>query len=123
MLRLPNCGIPPYYFSWIKDPEGRAHLQHFDQVSFPGKLPEPVTLVGPADGSLADPAGVTLGCQASENAVAYELLFGEDRHDPALVFESASPPSVPTGPLPPGRTSYWTVRVRDSFGTTIHADD
>jgi hypothetical protein len=119
---LPNSGIPPYYYSWLKDPDGRTHLQQFDQVSFPGKLPEPVTLVGPADGSLAGTAGVTLGCQASENVVAYQLLFGEDRRNPAVVFESASPPSVPTGPLPPGRTFCWTVRVRDSFGTTIHAD-
>jgi hypothetical protein len=86
-------------------------------------LPKPVTLVGPADGSLAGTTGAMLGCQASENVVAYQLLFGEDRRNPAVVFESSSPPSVPTGPLPPGRTFYWTVRVRDSFGTTIHADE
>lgn len=113
---LPPQATEPYLFLWDDD------VNHFDRANYPGMLPEPVTLVGPNDGTIADAMGVTLGCETSENAVVYQLLWGPDKANLPVVLEQDGPLSIPTGPLPPGQVFYWTIKVRDRYGVTIHAD-
>lgn len=66
--------------------------------------------------------GVT--CEPSENAVGYELLFGPGPYrvmDYIVVSDTHAPPveTVQSIPFP---VTWWTIRVRDAFGSTIYAD-
>ena len=62
-----------YKFRWLgSDVAGSIDL--FDETIFPGRLPEPVTLVGPVD--IKYSGGAVLTCEYSENAIGYELLLG-----------------------------------------------
>jgi hypothetical protein len=109
---------PGHHFVW-RDEEG---MLPFDEVAYPGRLPEPVTLIDPF--RVPGVKGVVLTCTESTNAVVYELLLGPDPHRLAgfiLVSETAEPPAQPVVTLPFDVT-WWTVRVRDVFGSTIHAD-
>ena len=47
----------------------------YNESLYPGRLPEPITLVGPEDGGVVDANGVFLSCQTSANAVRYQLIF------------------------------------------------
>jgi hypothetical protein len=95
-----------------------------NEALHPGRLPEPVTLVGPEDGAFVDANGAMLSCEESENAVGYQLLFGPDPYrvmDYLVISDTHSPPMQTITEFPFEKT-WWTVRVYDSFGSTIHAD-
>ena len=61
-----------------------------------GKLPEPVTLIGPADGDTVDANGAVLSCEESENAISYQLLFGWEPHRVMDYFVISETPTPPT---------------------------
>lgn len=114
-----------YRFWWTKQFEDR--LQMADEPTFPGRLPEPVTLTTRSctdDASGGGMEGVVLSCRGSENAVGYELLLGSEPHRVAhyaVASDTPDPPDVIVTTLPYEET-WWTVRVRDEFGSTIYAD-
>jgi len=94
------------------------------EETYPARLPEPVTLVGPEDGAFVDPNGAVFSCEVSENAVGYQLLFGTDPYrvmDYHVVSDTTSPPTEIITSFPYEQT-WWTVRVYDAFGSTIYAD-
>ncbi|MHC4755775.1 MAG: hypothetical protein ACYTBP_11590, partial [Planctomycetota bacterium] len=111
----------PYYFKWINsDPD---YLVAYSS-SNPGRLPEPVTLVGPADGNTVDANGAVFSCEVSENAVRYQLLFGADPYcvtDYTIISDTPDPPSEIVTAIPLEQT-WWTIKVYDQFGSTIYAD-
>lgn len=118
-LRLARSDA--YYFEWDGGMQSGS-MDLYDETQFPGRLPEPVTLLGPIDGG--DPNGALLTCCASENAVGYELLFGADAYrvvDYTVVSDGPAPPNDTFSELPYEET-WWTVRARDRYGSTIHAD-
>jgi len=97
-----------------------------DETMYPGRLPEPVTLIAWANMSGLDDGidGAVLSCLESENAVGYQLLIGSDPHRVAhydVVSDTSIPPMDIVRDLPSGQT-WWTVRVRDEHGSTIYAD-
>jgi parallel beta-helix repeat protein len=113
--------IENYKFRWLgSDTAGSISL--FDGEIFPGKLPEPVTLVGPIDpGNLG---GAVLTCEHSANAIGYELLLGLEPGkitEYMVVSDTPEPPNEVITELPFERT-WWTVRARDQHGSTIYAD-
>ena len=67
----------------------------FRPSEYPGRLPEPVTLLDSQDPRFPedDPNGVILTCRKSENAVRYQLLSGSDREH-AIVQERSPPVST-----------------------------
>lgn len=110
-----------YEFKWHGS-ESSGHMAFFDEPNHPGRLPEPVTLVGPLD--IGDPNGLLFTCQESENAVGYELLFGADPYrvmDYHIISDTPTPPHEVVSVRAFAET-WWTVRVRDAFGSTIYAD-
>jgi hypothetical protein len=114
-------GAQTYKFKWYGN-EDAGHMECYDELSHPGRLPEPVTLVGPADGAVVHANGAVLSCHESENAIGYQLLFGPDPYHMVYLFsDTPSPPSEPVGGFPFQQT-WWTVRAYDQYGSTIHAD-
>ncbi len=114
-----------YYFAWSGGAQ-TGTMGFFNQSEYPGQLPEPVTLLDLHDPAFPreDPNGMILTCKASENVVGYQLLSGSDPYDVAhyhLVTDSNSPPALAVTELPPTDT-WWTVKVRDAYGSTIYAD-
>jgi parallel beta-helix repeat protein len=112
-----------YRFHWYGDASS-GYMDFYDEPNHPGRLPEPVTLVGPADGALVDANGAVLSCKESENAVGYKLLFGPDPYrvmDYGIISETPSPPTEVITTFPFEKT-WWTVKVRDQYGSTIYAD-
>jgi hypothetical protein len=114
-----------YYFLWSGDRQ-RGAMDFLNQSEYPGRLPEPVTLLDFQDPLFPedDPNGVILTCKKSENAVGYQLLSGSDPYDVAhytIVADGNSPPAVSVAKLPSSDT-WWTVKARDAYGSTIHAD-
>jgi hypothetical protein len=110
-----------YYFH--KTPEGEMVM--FDPNSYPGRFPEPVTLTAWLHSSdTSDAGGVVLSCHYSENAVSYQLLLGSDPHRVTHYQVISETPAPPTDILKdaPSRGTWWTVRVRDQYGSTIYAD-
>jgi len=110
-----------YYFRWDGS-EQSGSMNFFNESLYPGELPEPVTLVGPLD--VGDPNGAVLTCEESENAVAYQLLFGSDPYrvmDYQVVSDTPEPPSAVITTLP-FEDTWWTVRARDQHGSTIYSD-
>ena len=123
-------GSSKYYFKWSgEEPDDESDgvpdtLLFFDESSYPGRLPEPVTLIGPGDGDTVDANGAVFSCEVSENTVGYELLFGRDPYSVSrymLICETASPPNEVITEFPFEKT-YWTIKVRDQYGSTIYAD-
>ena len=114
-------GEQTYKFNWYGDASsGTMDLD--DILNHPGMLPGPVTLIEPLD--VGDPNGFVLTCEESENAVGYELLFGEDPYrvmDYEVVSDAPVPPNDVITTIPDDRT-WWTIRVRDQYGSTIYAD-
>lgn len=113
-------GAETYKFTWYGN-ASVGHMDFYDEPNHPGRLPEPVTLVGPLE---TDGEAIVLTCEESENAVGYELLFGPDPYrivDYSLVSNGPTPPTEPVTELPYEQT-WWTVKVRDRYGSTIHAD-
>jgi hypothetical protein len=110
-----------YKFNWTGS-SGSGYMDYYDEPNHPGRLPEPVTLIGPVD--FGDPNGFVLTCLESENAVGYELLFGNDPYrvmDYDIISDTPAPPNDVITTLPNGGI-WWTVRVRDLYGSTIYAD-
>ncbi len=100
---------------------GYEFMQFYDEPDFPARLPEPVTLLAPID---AGDSGVILTCKPSQNAVGYELLLGRDPYrvmDFNVVSDTPNPPDQVIRALPYEET-WWTVRARDAYGSTIYAD-
>ncbi|MBI4582179.1 MAG: thrombospondin type 3 repeat-containing protein, partial [Planctomycetes bacterium] len=93
-------------------------MAYYDRITSPGALPAPIELTGPSDAAVVDPGGATMSCGASENATAYDVLWGPNTRNLRVVYTSSLPPTVYTGPLPPGGTFYWTIQARDTFGST-----
>ena len=119
----PEDGV--YFFQWNGNAQSGA-MGFFNQSEYPGKLPEPVTLVDRHDPWLLedDPNSFVLTCRESLNAVSYQLLSGSDPYNVAdynIVAESNSPPEVTAAMLPSSDT-WWTVKVSDAYGSTIYAD-
>ncbi len=114
-------GSVPYQFRWTGSASSGA-MGFFDASLHPGRLPEPVTLVGPLSTGVA--GEVRLTCKPSENAVRYQLLLGSDPYrvmDYNVVSETPGPPEAVVTKLPFERT-WWTVRVYDAYGSSIYAD-
>ena len=114
-------GVETYKFTWYGDASS-GHMDFYDEPNHPGRLPEPVTLVGPVD--VGDPNGALLTCEESENAVGYQLLFGPDPYrvmDYNIISDTPAPPNEVITTLPFEGT-WWTVKVRDQYGSTIYAD-
>lgn len=108
-----------YYFEWNSQ---TGSLRLYNESQYPGRIPEAVKLVGPADGTLADANGVVLSCQTSENVVGYQLIFGPTAHElNYLVSDTPNPPEEAISEFP-FETTYWTIRVRDEYGSTVYAD-
>jgi len=110
-----------YKFKWYGSASS-GYMDFYDGINHPGRLPEPVNLVDPVYAE--DHNGVILSCEESENAIGYELLFGSDPYrvmDYNIISDTPSPPNnlLTTLPFDEG---WWTVRVRDQYGSTIYAD-
>ena len=108
-----------YYFEWNSQ---NGSLRFYNESQYPGRIPEAVKLIGPADGTLADANGVVLSCEISDNAVGYQLLFGPTAHD--LIYLASYTPDPPQEVITefPFETTYWTIRVHDEYGSTVYAD-
>ncbi|MBM4025203.1 MAG: hypothetical protein FJ280_07315 [Planctomycetes bacterium] len=117
----PAPGRQIYSFQWSgSSTSGRMEFYH--ESSYPGRLPQPITLTGPAEGAAVGAGGAVLSCRNSQNAVGYQLLFGRDPfHLTYLAWEGATPPNdvVTVFPFP---KTWWTIKARDLYGSTIHAD-
>ena len=119
-----TTGLQVYKFRWTGSATA-GQLTFFDETVFPGRFPEPVTLGGWAHtdaGGAVD--GTVLSCDESENAVGYQLLFGSDPDrvmDYRVISDTPIPPTEVFREFPPGQT-WWTIRARDAYGSTIHAD-
>ena len=114
-------GTLTYVFEWHGGGSS-GYMDFHDEPNHPGRLPEPVTLVGPVD--VGDPNGALLTCEESENAVGYQLLFGPDPYrvmDYYIISDTPAPPNEVITTLPFDET-WWTVKVRDQYGSTIYAD-
>jgi hypothetical protein len=114
-----------YMFKWVGSASS-GYMDFYNKSLYPGRLPEPVTLVAWADPSFPDddPNGVFLTSLESENAVGYQLLSGSDQHDVAhyrVMADSNAPPIVRLTALPLDH-SWWTVKARDAYGSSIYAD-
>jgi len=123
-LRLANSpGEKNYIFKWY-GPASSGYMDFYDEAQNPGRLPEPVTLVGPEDGTFVDTNGAVFSCEESENAVGYQLLFGPNPYrvmDYIIISDTPSPPAeiITTFPF---EETWWTVRAYDQYGSTIYAD-
>jgi predicted outer membrane repeat protein len=116
-------GVETYSFKWVGT-ESYGHMDFWDEPNHPGRLPEPVTLVGPEDGVFVDVNGAVFSCEVSENAVGYQLLFGPDPYrvmDYYVISDTSSPPTEVITSSPFEQT-WWTVKVYDQYGSTIYAD-
>ena len=110
-----------YQFKWYGN-RSSGHMEFYDELNHPGRLPEPVTLLDPIE--VADSNGFVLTCEESENAVSYELLFGADPYrvmDYDIISDTPTPPNHTITAIPSDKT-WWTVRVHDQYGSTIYAD-
>jgi len=115
---IPYWAVDNYRFLW-QEITGGARVTVYPPPSvYPGRFPEPVTLIKPPEFGANH---TTLGSLQSENVAFYQLLIGEDRNNLAVVYESTRP-WVTTGALPPGKTYYWTIKAHEQYGATIFAD-
>ncbi len=110
-----------YKFKWYGW-DSSGYMDFYDEPNHPGRLPEPVTLVGPADGAIVDANGALLSCEESENAVGYQLLFGPDPYSLVYLFSDTHSPPTEIITTFPFEETWWTVKVRDQYGSTIYAD-
>jgi hypothetical protein len=110
-----------YYFEWDGGIQSGS-MSFYDETQFPGRLPEPVTLIGPEDGSFVDANGAILSCEISENSIGYQLLFGQDPYHMIYLFsDTPTPPNEQVTSFPFEKT-WWTVKAYDKYGSTIYAD-
>jgi hypothetical protein len=97
-------------------------MDFYDEPNHPGRLPEPVTLIGPPDGSFVDANGIVLSCEESENAVGYELLCGPDPYHMVYLFSDTPFPPNDVVTIFPFEQIWWTIKAYDQYGSTIYAD-
>lgn len=110
-----------HYFRW-NGTNTSGSMDFVNEKLYPGRLPEPVTLVGPVD--VGESNGALLTCEESENAVGYQLLFGSDPYrvmDYNIISDTPALPNEVITTLPFEET-WWTVKVYDQYGSTIYAD-
>jgi hypothetical protein len=113
-------GNLPYYFEWHGPSDLRGAMGFYDEGTYPGRLPEPVTLAAWSAEDNADE--IILSCASSENAVRYQLLMGPDaQHVDYVVCETNEPPLSVIESLPFEET-WWMVKVWDAYGSSIYAD-
>ncbi|MEJ2703534.1 MAG: hypothetical protein P8Z79_13940 [Sedimentisphaerales bacterium] len=116
-----TVGSQTYKFTWYGwNPAGYMDL--YSKTNHPGQLPEPVTLVGRVDAG--NPNGFVLACEESEDGVGYQLLIGSDPYrvmDYEIVSDTQAPPNEIITEILSDQI-WWTVRVRDQYGSTIYAD-
>ncbi|MHC4438745.1 MAG: PKD domain-containing protein, partial [Planctomycetota bacterium] len=120
-LQLGPAPGATYAFQWHGSVTS-GYMDFFDESTYPGRLPEPVTLLGPVD--VGYPNGAVFTCEESENAVGYQLLFGSDSYrvmDYNIISDTPYPPNKVIITLPFEET-WWTVRAYDQFGSSIYAD-
>jgi hypothetical protein len=117
--------VRSYNFRWYGDSYSGnmnfcLNVGHLGRL--PGRLPEPVTLIGPEDGASVDANGAVLSCKESENAIGYQLLIGSDPyHTVYLISDTPIPPEQVISSSPFEQT-WWTVKAYDKYGSTIYAD-
>ncbi len=114
-------GAQTYKFQWYGDVFS-GYMDYYDEQSHPGRLPEPVTILAWRDS--LDPEGVILTCKESKNAIGYELLLGPDPYcviDYNILHDTPIPPREVITNFPFEET-WWTIRARDKYGSTIYAD-
>jgi hypothetical protein len=114
-------GVETYKFTWYGN-ELSGYMDFDDESNYPGRLPEPVTLWAWRDS--LDSNSIVLTCRESDNAVGYELLFGPDPYrvmDYNIISDSPIPPYEVMTDFPFEET-WWTIRARDQYGSTIYAD-
>jgi hypothetical protein len=108
-----------YYFEWDSETD---YLKFQNESLHPGRIPKAVTLIGPQDGAVVGADGAAFSCEVNKNAVAYQLLFGASpQRLNYIVSDTPSPPEkiITTFPF---KTTYWTIRIRDEYGSAIYAD-
>jgi hypothetical protein len=116
---LQLASTDAYYFRWDGG-EQSGRMSFYDESQCPGRLPEPVTLIGPEDGAIVDTNGAILSCEESENAVGYQLIFGHDPYHIIYLFsDTPTPPDEKVKSFPFEQT-WWTVRAYDQYGSTIY---
>ncbi|MBN1806138.1 MAG: right-handed parallel beta-helix repeat-containing protein [Sedimentisphaerales bacterium] len=114
-----SSGIGNYYFEWNSR---NNTLRYHNESLYSARIPEAVKLVGPEDGTFVGANGVVLSCETNDKAVSYQLLFGSTAHNLTyLVSDTPNPPEDVIKEFP-FETTFWTVRVKDEYGTTIYAD-
>ena len=118
-----------YYFEWYHpDPYctgfncPRPYLVFYNETSYPGRIPEPVTLIGPADGDTVDANGAVLTCEQSQNVVGYQLLFGSAPQYMDYIISDTNEPPTEIITLFPFKKTWWTIKVREQHGATIYTD-
>lgn len=82
-------------------------------------VPEPFSLLSPADNAVEQPLDITLDWENSSNAVSYEVYFGNSTPPPYLIDVSQSHYTPLT--LDPGTTYYWQVVATNGYGDTPSA--
>ena len=117
--------VQTYKFEWYGW-DSSGYMLFYDEPNHPGRLPEPVTLLAWSDAldPNDDPTGALLTCEESENAIGYELLLGPDPYhvmDYDVISDTPNPPAeiITTFPF---EETWWTIRIRDQYGSTIYAD-
>ncbi len=112
-----------HYFRW----NGTGTIGSMDFVNeqlYQGRLPEPVTLVLVGPIGIGDTNSVILTCSESENAIGYQLLLGPDPYrimDYIVISDTPHPPNQVMADFPFEET-FWTIKARDYYGSTIYAD-
>jgi hypothetical protein len=105
-----------YGFVWNPDTDT---LEFLNEDLYPGRIPRPVTLLGPADGDPVDANGVILSCEPSASAIYYELLLGSNPQYMVYIMSRNLVPPAQKVDTFPFKTTYWTVRTTDAHGSTI----
>ena len=127
-LQVATESADQYYFKWSGEGPNDVYdnepdyMLFYDEANHPGCLPEPVRLAGPEYGATVDANGAVFTCEQSQHAVGYELWFGLDPYNMIfLVSDTAEPPNDVITTFPSEKT-WWTIKARDCYGSTIHAD-
>lgn len=110
-----------FFFHWEGDLR-HGRMAFAEESVWPGTLPQPVTLIGPV--RIGQASDVILTCKESQNAIGYQFLLGSDPNhiaDFQALSDTPGPPKIALRELP-SESIWWTVRVYDRFGSTIHAD-
>jgi len=116
-------GEQTYKYKWLGS-KSSGYMDFYDEQQYPARLPEPVTLIGPEDCAFVDANGAVFSCEESENAVGYQLLFGSDPYRVMDYYIISDTPDPPTEVVTASffEQTWWTIKARDQYGSTIYAD-